>query len=114
MKKTHKNRETTYEKQDIFRAIDFNNETVKVVGKRNKERYIPLIKTVQNSLKNYLKFRDEIETDIPVSSTLNRTNSNIFGSIRVYFHYLRVRTFSRGDARRLRAESGAVSRRRIT
>jgi LPS-assembly protein len=26
-------------------------------------------------------FRDEIETDIPVSSTLNRTNSNIFGSI---------------------------------
>jgi len=42
--------------------IDFNNETVKVIGKRNKERYIPLIKTVQNSLKNYLKFRDEIET----------------------------------------------------
>ena len=42
--------------------IDFNNETVEVIGKRNKERYIPLIKTVQNSLKNYLKFRDEIET----------------------------------------------------
>ena len=42
--------------------IDFNNETVKVIGKRNKERYIPLIKTVQNSLKSYLKFRDEIET----------------------------------------------------
>jgi len=43
--------------------IDFNNETVKVIGKRNKERYIPLIKTVQNSLKNYIKYRDEIETD---------------------------------------------------
>ncbi|REE82824.1 integrase/recombinase XerC [Lutibacter oceani] len=42
--------------------IDFNNETVKVLGKRNKERYIPLIKTVQNSLKNYLKFREEIQT----------------------------------------------------
>jgi hypothetical protein len=26
LKKTHKNKETTYEKQDIFKAIDFNNE----------------------------------------------------------------------------------------
>ena len=46
-------------------AIDFNNETVKVLGKRNKERYIPLIKTVQISLKNYLKFRDEIKSELP-------------------------------------------------
>ena len=45
--------------------IDFNNETVKVVGKRNKERYIPLIKTVQVSLINYLKFRNEIKTEQP-------------------------------------------------
>ena len=46
-------------------AIDFNNETVKVLGKRNKERYIPLIKTVQVSLINYLKFRNEIKTEQP-------------------------------------------------
>ena len=26
LKKTHRNRETTYEKHDIFKAIDFNNE----------------------------------------------------------------------------------------
>ena len=45
---------------------------------------------------------------------LSALESTIFGPIRVYFHYLRVRTVSRGDARRLRAESGAVSRRRIT
>ncbi|GGK44369.1 MULTISPECIES: tyrosine-type recombinase/integrase [Flavobacteriaceae] len=45
--------------------IDFNIETVKVVGKRNKERYIPLIKTVQVSLKNYLNFRNEIKTEQP-------------------------------------------------
>lgn len=46
-------------------TLDFNNETVKVLGKRNKERYIPLIKTVQVSLKNYLKFRNEIKTEQP-------------------------------------------------
>lgn len=45
--------------------IDFNNETVKVLGKRNKERYIPLIKTVQVSLKKYLKFRNEIKSELP-------------------------------------------------
>jgi len=46
-------------------AVDFNNETVKVIGKRNKERYIPLIKSVQVSLKKYLKFRSEVETEQP-------------------------------------------------
>ncbi len=45
-------------------AIDFNKETVKVLGKRNKERYIPLIKTVQDSLKNYLKFRNTIKSEL--------------------------------------------------
>ena len=46
-------------------AVDFNNENVKVIGKRNKERYIPLIKSVQVSLKKYLKFRSEVETEQP-------------------------------------------------
>jgi integrase/recombinase XerC len=36
-----------------------------VLGKRNKERYIPLIKTVQVALKHYLKFRNEIKTEQP-------------------------------------------------
>ena len=43
-----------------FEDIDFINETVKVLGKRNKERYIPLIKPIQNSLKNYIIQRNEI------------------------------------------------------
>jgi integrase/recombinase XerC len=46
-------------------AIDFANETVKVLGKRNKERYIPLINTVQVSLKRYLKYRKEIKSESP-------------------------------------------------
>ena len=45
--------------------IDDVNETLKVIGKRNKERYVPLIKSVQYSLQNYLKFRDKIKTNLP-------------------------------------------------
>ena len=43
-------------------SIDFSNETVKVFGKRNKERYIPLIKPALKSLKKYIEFRSNIET----------------------------------------------------
>ena len=43
--------------------IDFANETVKVLGKRNKERYIPLIKSVQKTLQEYINFRKEINTN---------------------------------------------------
>lgn len=41
--------------------IDYVNETVKVLGKRNKERYIPLLKSVRESLKKYSEIREEIE-----------------------------------------------------
>ena len=40
--------------------IDFNNETIKILGKRNKERYIPLLKITQNSIQNYLKYRSGV------------------------------------------------------
>ncbi|WP_298264540.1 tyrosine-type recombinase/integrase [uncultured Lutibacter sp.] len=40
--------------------IDFVNDTVKVLGKRNKERYIPLLKSVKESLKKYIILREEL------------------------------------------------------
>ena len=40
--------------------VDFVNETVKVLGKRNKERYIPLLKTVLISLKKYCEIRTDL------------------------------------------------------
>ncbi|WP_457618843.1 tyrosine-type recombinase/integrase [Lutibacter sp.] len=43
--------------------IDYVNETVKVLGKRNKERFIPLIKLVRKSLIRYLEVRGEIDTN---------------------------------------------------
>jgi len=43
--------------------LDFANETVKVLGKRNKERYIPLLKSVQKSLTKYIEVRADINTN---------------------------------------------------
>lgn len=39
-------------------AIDFDNGTVKVLGKRNKERIIPVETSVLNELKNYKNEKD--------------------------------------------------------
>ena len=41
-----------------LKDIDINNSTLKVLGKRNKERYIPLLKTVITTLNSYLAYRD--------------------------------------------------------
>jgi integrase/recombinase XerC len=37
--------------------VDLANETIKVLGKRNKERYLPLLKPVQHTIGKYLKLR---------------------------------------------------------
>jgi integrase/recombinase XerC len=44
-------------------SINFTNSTLKVLGKRNKERYIPLLNSVQQTLKTYLDLRKEIRSD---------------------------------------------------
>ena len=40
--------------------IDFNNETVKVIGKRNKERILPLLSSTIQTIDNYLLERDKL------------------------------------------------------
>ncbi|PID70157.1 MAG: integrase [Flavobacteriales bacterium] len=40
--------------------LNLENNVIKVLGKRNKERYIPLIKSVCDSIIKYLEFRKEI------------------------------------------------------
>lgn len=42
-----------------IKDIDLEQEVVKVLGKRDKERYIPLLKSVQITMKEYLKMRKE-------------------------------------------------------
>ena len=45
--------------------IDWVNETVKVLGKRNKERYIPLLKSVRESLEKYIEIRKVFAAEVP-------------------------------------------------
>lgn len=41
-------------------SVDFSNETLKVLGKRNKERIVPLTDEVLTQLKFYLKCKEEL------------------------------------------------------
>lgn len=43
-------------------AVNIDGEIIKVLGKRNKERYIPLIKSSVKSLQHYLELRNKINT----------------------------------------------------
>ena len=43
-------------------SINFDNKTLKVLGKRNKERIVPLLESVLQTLKNYLKTREELDS----------------------------------------------------
>ncbi|WP_299103063.1 tyrosine-type recombinase/integrase [uncultured Winogradskyella sp.] len=40
--------------------INSGNDQIKVLGKRNKERYIPLINSLKKSLNRYLEFRKDL------------------------------------------------------
>ncbi len=42
--------------------VDLSNETIKVLGKRNKERYLPLLKNVQETITHYMVFREGLES----------------------------------------------------
>jgi len=42
-------------------SIDLNTKTLKVLGKRNKERIVPLLKSVVLTAVKYLEFRKELE-----------------------------------------------------
>ena len=42
-------------------SIDLNTKTLKVLGKRNKERIVPLLKSVVLTAVKYLKLREELE-----------------------------------------------------
>ncbi|MFD2824150.1 tyrosine-type recombinase/integrase [Lacinutrix iliipiscaria] len=41
--------------------LDIANKTLKVLGKRNKERFVPLLQSVIQTISNYLKVRSELE-----------------------------------------------------
>ncbi|UAN00008.1 tyrosine-type recombinase/integrase [Polaribacter litorisediminis] len=44
--------------------ISFSNKTIKVLGKRNKERFVPLLQSVLSTLKKYLELKVEFSKDL--------------------------------------------------
>lgn len=42
--------------------INFSSRTIKVIGKRNKERLVPLLVSIESRLKNYIKLREQVTT----------------------------------------------------
>lgn len=43
-----------------LQSVDYHNKTLKVLGKRNKERIIPLLKSVLQTVDSYLLLRNEL------------------------------------------------------
>jgi len=44
-------------------SLDLSNDMIKVLGKRNKERYVPLLQTVKKTLLAYLKLKEDLFYD---------------------------------------------------
>lgn len=45
-----------------IKDLDLANKTLKVIGKRNKERFVPLIDSVVMTAKHYLQIRNQLKT----------------------------------------------------
>lgn len=43
-------------------SLDLHNKTLKVLGKRNKERIVPLLKSVMQTAEKYINTRNKLET----------------------------------------------------
>ncbi len=70
-------------------AVDLSNSTFKVLGKRNKERYVPMLKSVKKRLFAYLKLREEQAFDSVYLFVTNRGNKMygtlVYRIINLYF-----------------------------
>lgn len=69
-------------------SVDFANHTIKVLGKRNKERYIPMIKTIEKRLLHYTRLREKQAFDSGYLFVTNRGNK-MYGTLvyRIINHY---------------------------
>jgi len=54
-------------------SFDFNKSTLKVLGKRNKERIIPFSNNLNTKIQHYLNYRNKIE---PINDYFFLTNNN--------------------------------------
>ena len=62
--------------------VDFSQNQVKVLGKLNKERYIPLLENIQNTIRLYLKKRESLESiEDEFYLILTRKGKKIYNSL---------------------------------
>lgn len=79
-------------------SIDFANNQIKVLGKRNKERWIPMLDSLANQIKEYLKDRFELEHirdhDILLVNKkgVKLSESFVYRLINVYFSAVTTKT----------------------
>ncbi|RLJ67098.1 integrase/recombinase XerC [Lacinutrix venerupis] len=59
-----------------LKLSDINNKTLKVLGKRSKERYVPLLQSVTQTLEDYLQKRKELK-DIKDNEALFLTKKGV-------------------------------------
>jgi len=62
--------------------VDFSQNQIKVLGKLNKERYIPLLENIQNTIRLYLKKRESLESiEDEFYLILTRKGKKIYNSL---------------------------------
>ncbi|PHS09763.1 MAG: integrase [Kordia sp.] len=65
-----------------LKDVDLVVKTIKVLGKRNKERIIPLTTVLIDSLKRYLKVREDLLVEIEIDSLfLTKKGAKIYDSL---------------------------------
>ena len=69
--------------------IDFSNKTVKVLGKRNKERFVPLLDSVIIIIKQYQELKEDFskgKVELLITEKGNKiSKSLVYGVINSYF-----------------------------
>jgi len=77
--------------------VNLSEQTLKVLGKRNKERIIPLIHSVKNTIERYVTYRDEIQTKASENFLFLLKNGNkiydtlVYRIINAYFSKVSVK-----------------------
>lgn len=71
--------------------VDLQTSTIKVLGKRNKERIIPILKTLHDQVKKYINYRTQIVAVTPndyfflLQNSVKLNDSFVYRLINYYF-----------------------------
>ena len=71
-------------------SVDFQNKSIKVLGKRNKERIIPLLPEALMTMKNYISYKKDLSKSLPSyffcsSNGLKLTEGFVYQTVNHYF-----------------------------